>query len=372
MKILFHLISGQNMPNYIAEKIIQPELNILLYTNESKNQLGIYLKIFKEQKNFELPAWNYEKICEVINGLFNQYNDHELILNFTAGNKIMSQAAFECFRTRRSDCYYINTERNEYLHFNFRDDSISTTELNVKCELKEIFRLNDQKMSVQFFSNSTDTLRLVEIIENNPELQVILNQNAEKFNKNKPFSLNIEKGIFENSRIIYQNNFSNISFRSNGETIYQATASGDELLRICFGGWFEFVCFRELKNLNYFDEIIHSCTIDRRSSNKNEKFTEKNEIDILANKGIYTFIFECKSGNIKAGSVDKLVAIKENYIGRYSSTFFISKKALTLTKPLHKNVLEKIKDNNVVHLIFDDLKEQQNLKSIFNQRKNLK
>lgn len=360
------------MPNYIAEKIILPELNILLYTDESKNQLPIYQKIFKEQIPFELPAWNFEKICEIINHIFDQYKEHQLILNFTAGNKIMSQAAFDCFRSRQFDCYYINTERNEYLHFNFRGKSISTNELNVKCELKDIFRINDQKMSFQSFSNSEETARLSEIVENNTELQEILNQNASKFNKDKPLSLNIEKGIFKNSRIIYKNNNSNICFRANGETIYQAVAAGDELLRICFGGWFEFVCFRELKNLNYFDEIIHSCTINRRSSNKNEKFTEKNEIDILANKGIYTFIFECKSGNLKASSVDKLVAIKENYIGRYSSTFFITKKVLSKTKPLHKNVLEKVNDNNVVHLVLDDFKNHQNLISIFNQRKNLK
>jgi hypothetical protein len=372
MKVLFHFVSGQLMPNYIASKIIQPDINVFLCTDEADKQYEKSVSYFDNPQKEKLDAWDYDKIQLQLKKIIDKYSDDTIILNFTAGNKIMSLAGFNLFKDIQKQCYYINTEDNEYIKFDFVSNKIIKQELDIKCELKDILMLNAQKVEFSDIKVEKVHKQIISTLENNESLSSRLLYISNKNNSTKNFIKEINNGKLKGSLIRYQNNSSYVKIVMDDITLIEHQESGVFLIDLLFGKWFEYVCFEKLKRLNYFDNIEWGCTIKRKERSPDDTYTDKNEIDIIGNRGIYYFIFECKAGNIKAEAVDKLVAIKETYIGRYSSLFFISKYPLNKNYSAHKNVLEKINDNNIIHLIYKDLNDRNRLLNYFNQRANLR
>jgi len=284
----------------------------------------------------------------------------------------MSLAGFNLFKNIQKQCYYINTEDNEYIKFDFVTNTIIKQALDIKCELKDILMLNAQKVEFSNFKIAQAHKQLIHLLENNESLSSKLLPIINKINLTKNFNKEIDNGKLKGSLFRCQNNSSFVKIVMDDVTLYEHQESGEFLIDLLFGKWFEYVCFEKLKRLNYFDNIEWGCNIKRKERSPNDTYTDKNEIDIIGNRGIYYFIFECKAGNIKAEAVDKLVAIKETYIGRYSSLFFISKYPLDKNNNAHKNVLEKINDNNIIRLIYKDLNDRERLLNYFNRRANLR
>lgn len=370
MKILLHFVSGQNMPNYIASKIIVPDINIYLCSKESISQFEKLSHLFINSRKEVLDAWDYNNIQSQLKNILDSECDNEVILNFTAGNKIMSLAGFNLFKELKKECYYINTEINEFIKFDFKANMISREKIEVKCDLKDILLLNGQ---TPLFSNHKITGEhnlLINLLETNKRLLdkiLVITRQIESKN-----NIEISEGRFKNSIISYKNNISKIKLVEDDNKIYEYQEKSKFLIELLTGKWFEYVCFEKLRQLNYFDNLEWGCNIKRRNIGEKENYTDKNEIDIIGNKGIYYYIFECKSGNIKADAVDKLVAIKETYIGRYSSMFFISKFPLDKNNNIHKNIIEKINDNNIIHLIYNDLSNQSKLLNLLDKKANLR
>jgi len=372
MKVLFHFVSGQLMPNYIASKIIQPDINVFLCTDEADKQYDKLVSYFDNPQKEKVDAWDYDKIQLQLKKIINKYSDDTIILNFTAGNKIMSLAGFNLFKNIQKQCYYINTEDNEYIKFDFVTNKINKEKLNVKCDLKEILRLNAQEVEFSNFKIEKEQKQLVNLLEHDESLNSKILEIGNKINFKNSFTKQIDDGKLKGSLIKYQNDISVVKFVRDGVTLYEYQETGKFLIELLFGKWFEYICFEKLKNLGFFDNIEWGCNIKRKKQSPNDIYTDKNEIDIIGNVGIYYYIFECKAGNIKAEAVDKLVAIKETYIGRYSSLFFISKYPLDKNNNAHKNVLEKINDNNIIRLIYKDLNDRERLLNYFNRRANLR
>jgi hypothetical protein len=373
MKVLFHLVSGQNLPNYIADKIINPDENLFLCSKESLNQFNIIEKNLPNSKPENIESWDYEKIQNQIKDLLCNYALDEVILNFTAGNKIMALAAFDLFRNQLKKCIYINTEQNEYIVFDNSVNEIHKYPIDVKFTISEILSFNNQDFEFGDRSLSEDYEVLMDIILKNRDLQNTFLKFAKKYsNLKNDFKENIKKAKWSGSSISYSVNESTIKLIRDGNEIVSLKDRGYNLPKFIFGEWFEFVCLKVLRDLNFFDEIKHDVTIIRKVKKANDRSINKNQIDIFGIKGIYNYIFECKSGNIRADAVDKLVAIKETYVGRYASLFFISKFPLDERNDIHKNIQEKITDNGIYHLTYNDLLDKNKIIDIFNERKNLK
>jgi hypothetical protein len=372
MKVLFHFVSGQPMPNYIASKIIQPDKNVFLCTDEVNEQYEKSVPCFDNPQKEKVDAWDYSKIQLQLKEIIDKYSGDTIILNFTAGNKIMSLAGFNLFKDLKKECYYINTEDNELIKFDFVSNKINKEKLNVKCDLKEILRLNAQEVEFSNFKIEKEQKQLVNLLEHDKSLNSKILEIGNKINFKNSFTKQIDDGKLKGSLIKYQNDILVVKFVRDGVILYEHQETGKFLIELLFGKWFEYICFEKLKNLGFFDNIEWGCNIKRKDARPKDVYGDKNEIDIIGNKGIYCYIFECKAGNIKAEAVDKLVAIKETYIGRYSSLFFISKYPLNKNDSAHKNVLEKMNDNKIIHLTYRDLSDEQKLINNFNQRANLR
>jgi hypothetical protein len=63
-------------------------------------------------------------------------------------------------------------------------------------------------------------------------------------------------------------------------------------------------------------------------------------------KGVVPYIFECKTGTIRMGDINKLNFLRREYFGRYSRLFFVG-----INKPT-KAMREKLSDNNIVFIHF--------------------
>lgn len=373
MKILLHFVSGQNMPNYIASKIINPDFNIYLCTKESISQSEKLAQLFNNSRKEVIDAWDYIKIKNQLRVILENEKDNVIILNFTAGNKIMSLAGFNLFNQLKKECYYINTEMNEFIKFDFMSDTIHRKKIEIKCDLKDILLLNGQNTTFSNYNLKNEHITLIHLLENNKKLlNKILDITKQNDINSKSFIKEFSEGKFKGSIIYYRENFSKLKIVEDKITIFEYEEPGKFLIDLLTGKWFEYVCYEKLRQLNYFDNLQWGCYIKRKISKQNENFTDKNEIDIIGNKGIYYYLFECKSGNIKADAVDKLVAIKDSYIGRYSSLFFISKFPLDNNNNIHRNIIEKIHDNNIKHVLYDELANRTKIFHLLEYRANLR
>jgi len=372
MVVLLHFVSGQLMPNYIASKIINPDINVFLCSEEAAYQYQKLAKHFTNPHKEIIDAWDYDKIQSQIKRIIDEYHASDIYLNFTAGNKIMSIAAFNLFNDLKKECYYINTEGDEYIKFNFLKNTIEKKEINVKCNLEDILSLNGQEFELSNFKPDFHLINLAQILKNDDTLLSKILEIGNKINiKSNNFEKKIDSGNYAGTYIKLKNSNSEVIIYKRGHLMF-SKKEGKFLIDFLFGKWFEYVCFEKLNQSQFFDNLVWGCYIRRKDALPNDVYGDKNEIDIIGNKGIYYYIFECKAGNIKAEAVDKLVAIKETYIGRYSSLFFISYFPLQLNNSAHKNVLEKMRDNNIIHLTFKDLDNREKLLRLFNQRANLR
>jgi len=362
MKILVHLVSGQNLPNYIASKIVKPEKELFIYTEDSKKQLDILNQVLINNLNPVLiPAWDFEQIKFKIDEILLRHSEDEVILNFTAGNKIMSQAAFKVFEQNKKDCIYINSQDDEFIYFNNSTNmnKVNRGKISVTARLEDYIKLNGQSITFENNSLTEQQQKLVTFLENNfPRYSGKILGFASKYRRNQNFNFSVSDGKLKGTTISYQNKNTELKFFLNDKEIFSAQENGQELLDLCFGKWFEHLCFNQIKTLKYFDDLKLNCHILKASHKDGDDFVDKNELDILAIKGIYPSIFECKSGGVKSEHVDKLVSLKQTYLGRYSSIFFITFFPLNDSDEFNILLKEKMLDNKIIHLSYKQIKSK--------------
>lgn len=360
------------MPNYIAHKILNPDKNIFLCTSKSQEQYNSLKKLIKNSDKEIIESWDYNLIREQVNKIVEKFKSEDVVLNFTGGNKIMSTSAFNLFKDLRKNCIYINTEKNEYIYFDFISNEIKSFPIEIKFELEAVLVLNGQDF--EFVEKNLDETyqKLINLLIELDDLQELSLKIAKRIGNQKSYNEPIKSRKFEGSEIIILNNNCKLKIVYNGKELYYYSGTDKRIIELFLGKWFEYACYKKLKELQYFDDIKMNCTIKRKVRSSDELNIDKNEIDIIANKGPYPYVFECKSGNIKSESVDKLVAIKESYIGRYTSLFFLSMHPLNNNNSSHKNVIEKIKDNKIIHFKFKDLDDKPKVTSFLNEKTNLK
>lgn len=377
-KMLFHILSGQSLQNYIAAKIINPDVNFYLYTTESKNNLTVHKEVLGENIESELIAsWDYSEVHNKILNIIDKYSNYELILNFTGGNKIISQAAFNAFRLKKKDCLYINSQNDEYIYFdNISDNNkIYKKGIKIKSSITDFLGLNGQKINLSSKKETEPQKKLRIFLEDNYRLysSAIL-RFASKFDPKRGFgkfnSLEIQNGKLKGTFLNYENGISYIKFVHSNKQKLILNEKGPELLEYLTGKWFETSCFLKIKKMNYFDEMHENARLEKNNKPTYSNYDDKNEFDIIASKGIYPVIFECKSGGIKQEFIDKLFNFKQTYLGRYSSVFFITFFPVNMNNEYEILLHEKLEDNKIKIINYKQLNG--GLKSFFNKRDNLR
>lgn len=377
-KMLFHILSGQSLQNYIAAKIINPDVNFYLYTTESKNNLTVHKEVLGENFESELIAsWDYSEVHNKILNIIDKYSNYELILNFTGGNKIISQAAFNAFRLKKKDCLYINSQNDEYIYFDniSENNKIYKKEIKIKSSITDFLGLNGQKINLSSKKETEPQKKLRIFLEDNYRLysSAIL-RFASKFDPKREFgkfnSLEIQNGKLSGTFFNYENGISYIKFVHSNKQKLILNEKGPDLLEYLTGKWFETACFLKIKKMNYFDEMHENARLEKNNKSTYSKYDDKNEFDIIASKGIYPVIFECKSGGIKQEFIDKLFNFKQTYLGRYSSVFFITFFPVNMNNEYEILLHEKLEDNKIKIINYKQLNG--GLKSFFNKRDNLR
>jgi hypothetical protein len=358
MKILFNLVSAQTAPNYIAVKEINPDKIIYLNTNATKNHSN-WLKsaINIDSEIYTIDAYDYVNIYETVKSLVLKYKsdgENELILNFTGGTKIMSFASLNVFNEFKLDSIYIDSENNKILYFSVKD-KFYQKEIGCKISIKDYFKIYGQDIkinpviSIDNNINAKNELKVF-LVNNLPKYINLIAAYSREYNKNNNYFHKDQ--FFKNKESSVQWNKSDkkltVKFQLSGQAkIFEFFGDGKEYSKYLTGGWFEDVCFEEMKNSKVFDETLMNVEIpDLKKENI------KNELDIVAIKNDTLYIFECKSGDIKQDFIYKLKSIKENYGGTYAKIIFLSYFPVN-----NANNKERIKEYNINLILFKYLNQ---------------
>ena len=116
------LISAQTVPNItpILDERSKPEQVIMLVSPDMRRQAEQLESIYKPRgiQVSEWPihdAWDIEYIRNRVFDLLSEHEDDSIVLNATGGNKPMSIAAYEVFRTFNKPIFYVHPETDRLI-----------------------------------------------------------------------------------------------------------------------------------------------------------------------------------------------------------------------------------------------------------------
>jgi hypothetical protein len=346
MTTLINLIGGQTVPNLIAQKYINPDNILLLYTKGSIKQKDCYKSVsphitFSE---CEIDPYNFDQIQKVISDFIDSNSSDNIILNFTGGTKIMSLASFEVFKKLNYPSIYVDSENGNI--YNYYHNKCLTDKIDVKISTEEYLKLNNHIYKIDPPKNIEQSrVEYYEYLENNftPNLLKFLSliNSTYKSNNKKSFSNNT---IIQDGPFFYswsQESSSSKIIIDNKEFII----SGKDSMYYITGLWFEDLVYnKKFLNNNLYDEINRNIHIKDKAGKK-----DMIEIDIVALHKNNLHLFELKSGRVAREHLNNLRTIKEQ-LGTYTKLFIIS--FFELDDP---NVLnDRMRDLNIQFFKYSD------------------
>ncbi len=342
-KILVHLVSGQNAPNYIAARQINPDKNIYICSEDSREKQKVYLSnaIKGVSSSETVNAYNFEDIVKRSEKIINEYTDHEIILNFTGGTKIMSLASFITFYNKNFKCIYVDTENHEikqYQHGKLPvinkqtvildfDNYLILSGHNIRNSRTLSY---DQQVSSSicnfYMQNYNYCSNLIK--------KAAKNENGKKENLN--YKVSDGTSYMEkkpNECILY--------FEKKGKTLGSFTLSGRDSAKFLTGGWVEDYVFQMSKDSRKFSDVRKNVNIEWREGFYFNPAFGKNELDVVCMIGPNPIIIECKSGSVTSEQIYKLKSIRDEFGGRYAKAIIVS------YFKVDKGIAVKANENNI-------------------------
>ncbi len=134
MKTLISLIGEQPMPNLLPILHINPDKNVLLYSDLTETAARKLEKLLTNSEKVKIDAYDIDSIKNKV--LSKIQNSDDIILNITGGTKIMSLALFQAALDKKIKFVYFQSEKNQSVLFNyiFENENIVCTK-NVLPEL---------------------------------------------------------------------------------------------------------------------------------------------------------------------------------------------------------------------------------------------
>lgn len=350
MKILINLIGGQPAPVYIATRIINPDKVLLVYSKDSevqlhriKNTLSMY-----NYDSVEVSPYDLEDCYSQILKKVNEYSSDELIMNLTSGTKIMSFAAFKIFDESNREMVYVDSQNHCLLTIE-KDKKIKSSPLNLIFGIKDYFSIYGYLIeSGKERFPDTDDYKKLNLICSKYYMQL----------KNIVTDINIQlkdkKTLIEAKDISGQcylrfnlKKGKGILKITQGRNLIDTEITSPEMLSYITGYWFEEYVYNKILNMGIFDELKKNIQVYLLKENLLPEYL--NEFDIVGIKNQTLYIYECKTGNIDKGIIEKLRLIK-SITGTYSKIYLIS-----LFKPTNIPVKERINDFNIQLITFGDI-----------------
>lgn len=350
MRILINLIGGQPAPVYIASRIINPDLNVLCYSMDSEKQIS-RIKNTMSGFNYEyvpvLP-YSYEDCIAKINSVVEKYPDAEFVLNLTSGTKIMSFAGFKIFSDMKKDILYIDSQNHNSIYFK-NGNVPETKKLNLTFPVKDYFSIYGYHIESgdnRFPDDETYKNIREFMISNYFQIKNVMT----KINYQIKAKANLLESIDDSGNLYFRYNIKKekgIIKCSNGRVKTECNISSKNELDYIMGYWMEDYVYYKLISENIFDELLKNVKIYSIRDNLQPEY--QNEFDLCGIRDQTIYIFECKTGNLDKGIVEKLRLIK-NLTGTYSKIHLI-----TLFRPMVSASTERIRDFNIKHINLNEM-----------------
>ncbi len=339
------------MPVYIAHKIVKPDIDACMFTESSRKQYeNISYALHNDIDEIHVSPFDFNEIYSKAEKYVNEYlnKEDEIIFDFTGGTKIQSLALFNYAMKNGHKAIYINTQNQEYILFhNFKETE--RNKFNVAIDPKTYLALGGFDVIIESFDKYESLPFAKEFFD--------VMENAHNYLRNilagKPGKINTR------SKITISKSKADIKLYANGKLLYsysnpKLNKNSRKMLNHLFGAgtWLEYLAYRKIKDSGKFDFIEPNLKIPYNETQDNQ--TSKNEIDVLAIRQTIPYVFECKTASISQDEIAKLTSLRRTYFGRYCKLIFVGLKKLNETK------IEKLKDNNIEYVKFDDLDDYLN------------
>ncbi len=320
MKVLINLISGQTIPNLIAQKYINPDKVILLYSKGSIKQKEAYKTVCENVyfEEHEIDPYNFENISNLLSHLIQKYKSDEIVINFTCGTKIMSIASFEVFKNKGLVSLYIDSENSRI--YVFSGSQIITESINIDITLEEHLKLNGHVYKINSVAILNEEKKeFIDYLENN------FNQSIGKFlsSINDKYKLNKEE-FYKNEYNLKTDNLSYSWDNKHECSVVEINGKkfvihGKDSVKYVTGLWFEdLVYYKIFMDNKYYTDVKRNVHIKDRTGKQ-----DMIELDII---GLYKnnfHLFELKSGKPTREALNNLRTIKEQ-LGTYTKLFLVS------------------------------------------------
>jgi hypothetical protein len=342
-KILINLISEQRIQNLIAIRHFKPDAVVALATPAFKEQIKTFEFISKvPHREIQVKAYKLSENLQILQSLMEDYEDSQLIINYTGGTKIMALSAILkvlLSANFKVELAYVNSHdlNMESIIVN-EDKSLNskTHPLSIQIKLDEYIALMGE--NIQHIDHyQTDQENERQYLSH----QLLINTYFSKvFKKQKSFFT--KKGIphISHSVIIDDINIfwdlHELRIKTSKTNFNYKHSDGGKYLT---GSWLEELIFDKLQKSGRFEECAKNITIDYKEQETTKYF--KNEIDVAVRKGFKTAFIECKAGNVTQDHIYKLHSITKHYLGTFGVPVLFSK-----FKP-QPNIIEKCKDLNI-------------------------
>jgi len=349
MKVLINLIGGQPAPVYIATRLTNPDLNVLIYSNDSEKQVS-RIKSTLSGYNYEtypvLP-YDFGDCFDRLNSVIQMHPEGDFILNPTSGTKVMSFAGFRLFSDLKKDILYIDSQNHNSIYFKNGSNPV-TQKLEISFPIEDYFSIYGYRIEGEDkrFPNDARHKELRDFME---RWHRLLKNMMPRINKMRQEGKTLIEEEDDSKTLYLRYNFRKQRgiTRVRGRNAQEVQLLSQDDYDYITGYWMEDYVFYKFKEENMFDEILKNVKIFLVRDNLQPEYL--NEFDICGIRDQTIYIFECKTGNLDKSVVEKLRLVKE-ITGTYSKIHLI-----TLYRPLESASLERIRDFNIKHVNFEML-----------------
>lgn len=369
-KLHIALVGAQTMPIYIGILESDAYKFILIHSAQTKSNAEIIARYINRDNTvlFELPAWDFPKMKDRIDGLLAEYKDWSIEANISGGSKpwgfMFSMLAFEysnmslffvdqsCMIHNISDLTSRMAkpldggirqilEFNQILESN-QASSVTHVDLTSYGEkdvsiLTEIKRC--RKKYPKIFNNLTIPKRGIQKRYQNNKFDTIVEDQSQS-----EISWDI-RGPEQKVKLTFINRLGNTDV-----VTFQSPHAFDMVVS---SGWFEYEIAKCLELWTEAKDIWLNSVFPYRNN------TPKNEIDIIVNVGYKLLFVECKTKIFDYTDIDKFRSAVKNYGGLSSKAIFIS------LESMDAKTIEKCETNGIDYFSLDGKPAVEMKKALF-------